>query len=125
MIGVEKNTQAQYNIHNNCSQRKFYPLTYFTRFLKMDDDDLTISIGAFNNKGEKGDDDFNSWMEHEAPFLDTSDSAITISSIDTGYTFTKRKYVDVKKLQYSVPIDVLFKWFPEDMKDELNDDIPF
>ena len=32
-----------------------------------DDDDSIIDIGAFNNKGQKGDDDFETWLVNEAP----------------------------------------------------------
>ena len=38
----------------------------------MDDDDYIVSVDSFNNKGYKGDDDFETWMKYEAPFVDDS-----------------------------------------------------
>ena len=104
-----------------------------------------INIHSFNNKADKGDDDFNYWMEHEAPFntttvntmsdttvsiSDYTTSTIDISSLTSGNeTVTFGKNINsssVKKLAYTVPIDILHKWFPNEIKkDESNDDIPF
>ena len=38
----------------------------------MRDHEYTISVGSFNNKDYKGDDDFVEWMKHEAPLVSTS-----------------------------------------------------
>jgi len=115
----------------------------------MDPDDendyniTDINIHSFNNKADKGDSDFDWWMEHEAPLVTTNTmagstvsisdyttSTIDISSLTLGNeTVTFNSSVnsnDIKKLQYSMPIDILHKWFPNEIKkDELNDDIPF
>ena len=47
-----------------------------------DDGTFTIDIDSFNNKGQKGDDDFETWLETEAPLVSPS----TITAIDNSYT---------------------------------------
>tara|TARA_B100001057_G_scaffold483867_1_gene561171 strand:+ start:1453 stop:1833 length:381 start_codon:yes stop_codon:yes gene_type:complete len=117
-------------------------------------DEFTIDIGSttqteqnmidsFNNKGQKGDDDFETWLENEAPFVPVEDNKYTISIGDTTYdtcatactstimsgsitglspTFTIKDmphFAPTK--QKKLPIDLLHKWYPEQMK-EINDE---
>jgi len=106
----------------------------------MNEDDWNIcdiNLGSFNNKSEKGDDDFEDWMMNQAPFKeeysisisDYTADTIDISSLTSGsttVTFNTSTTNNIKKLAYAMPIDLLYKWFPTEMKeDELNDDIPF
>ena len=101
----------------------------------------TISIDSFNNKGQKGDDDFETWMREEAPFV-TEDS--TMGTLGEGYgsytvdlsqhatctstmnsstitginpTFTIKGINFAKSIQKRLPIDILHKWYPEQMKE--------
>ena len=119
-------------------------------------DEFTIDIGSttqteqnmidsFNNKGQKGDDDFETWLVNEAPFV-SDDNSYTISIGDTTYdtsvtsssttmsgsisglspTFTiKNDPHFAKTKQKKLPLDILHKWYPEQMKDKDDDDIPF
>lgn len=102
-----------------------------------------INIHSFNNKADKGDDDFESWMMNEGPFRkqdytinisDYTTDTVDIESVRTmdGSTITfgndTTHSIDLKKfkaLKYSMPIDILYKWFPQDMKDDEDDQIPF
>lgn len=105
-----------------------------------DDDNTIIDLSSFNNKSEKGDDDFETWLENEAPLVSTS----TITSIDNSYTvdlsqhatmgatvgglsptFTIKNdpHFSVTK-QKKIPIDILHKMYPNEMK-ERDDDLPF
>ena len=99
----------------------------------------TISIDSFNNKGQKGDDDFETWLANEAPFVDdattgtlaegSSSYTITNSSIasmgsycptpTTTFTIKDSPHFATTK-QKKLPIDILHKWYPEEMK-ETND----
>ena len=117
---------------------------YFINFLDNqmnDDDEYTIHIDSFNNKSQKGDDDFETWLENEAPLVSPS----TITAIDNSYTvdlshqatctstmignggtitglsptFTIKDmpHFAVTK-QKKLPIDILHKWYPEQMKEQ-------
>tara|TARA_A100000164_G_C21943297_1_gene791982 strand:- start:161 stop:691 length:531 start_codon:yes stop_codon:yes gene_type:complete len=113
----------------------------------------TISIDSFNNKGQKGDDDFETWMRDEAPFVpdattgtlgegssaygegytvDLSSYSTTVdTSIITGSnsgitytnpTFTIKGINFAKSIQKRLPIDLLHKWYPEQMKEDYEAD---
>ena len=99
-----------------------------------DDDDYIVDLDSFNNKGYKGDDDFQDWLANDAPLV--SNTTIGNVSYDNGATTVDLGYytrfgntsTDNKtKLQYSMPIDMLYKWYPKEMKkdEKFNDDIPF
>jgi hypothetical protein len=114
----------------------------------MDPDDeyeyniCDININSFNNKDDKGDDDFESWMMNEAPFSSSGDYTVdisdyTVNTVDTStistismsnastITFgTPVSNDKIRKLKYSIPIDILYKWFP-DKDDDFDDEIPF
>lgn len=115
-------------------------------------DEFTIDIGSttqteqnmidsFNNKGQKGDDDFETWLANEAPFVPVEDNKYTISIGDTTYdtcttsctttltglspTFTiKNDPHFARTKQKKLPLDILHKWYPEQMKED-EDDVPF
>lgn len=108
----------------------------------QNDDDFNISdisIAGFNNKADKGDDDFDDWMLNEATFeptytvstgdytADTIDiSKITASTI-TGINNPNYETKKMKALKYSMPLDLLYKWFPQEVKeyDDYDDQVPF
>ena len=99
-----------------------------------EDDDYTISIDSFNNKGQKGDDDFETWLTYDAPLTMGSDSTYTVTDTLTGGTITlnseynNNQYMtkkEIERLKYHMPIDLLIKWFPDSKKDEFDDEIPF
>ena len=89
-----------------------------------------ININSFNNKADKGDNDFDDWLV-TAPLIrlstddtyhGTYDSTSTIT-LDSDYA---NKYINTKSLKYSMPIDMLYKWYPVQMKELNNDDeFPF
>tara|TARA_B100001094_G_C17931691_1_gene671061 strand:+ start:249 stop:551 length:303 start_codon:yes stop_codon:yes gene_type:complete len=94
-----------------------------------DDDDYIVSIDGFNNKGYKSDDDFETWMKHEAPFVDNNtvtgtfaegssaynyDTTITTSMSDT---ITFKTSHSIANKQKKLPIDILYKWYPKEMKE--------
>ena len=102
-----------------------------------DDDDYIVSVDSFNNKGYKGDDDFEYWMKHEAPFVDDNyskatddysftgtfaegssaynyDTTITASISDTITFNTSYSIINKKK---KLPIDILYRWYPKEMKE--------
>ena len=107
----------------------------------MNDDNDYIHIDSFNNKGQKGDDDFETWMREEAPFVpedpttgtlgegsgtytvDVSQNATgyghgmggTITGISPTFTIKDDPHFSVTK-QKKLPIDILYKWYPEQMK---------
>ena len=106
------------------------------------DDSYTIHIDSFNNKGQKGDDDFETWLENEAPLVSPS----TITAIDNSYTVDLAPHATctstmmgstitglsptftikndphfAKTKQKKLPIDILHKWYPEQMKDADDD----
>ena len=96
-----------------------------------------INIHSFNNKADKGDDDFDSWMMNEAPFeptytvsvgdytADTIDISTITSSTITGINNPNYETKKIRDLKYSMPLDVLYKWFPEELRDNFDDEIPF
>tara|TARA_R100001509_G_scaffold35871_1_gene19035 strand:+ start:147 stop:425 length:279 start_codon:yes stop_codon:yes gene_type:complete len=88
------------------------------------DDDYIVSLDSFNNKGNKGDDDFETWLANEAPLVSNTTYGTTVDLSDLTFGNTSASKT---KLQYSMPIDVLYKWYPKEMKkdEEFNDDIPF
>jgi hypothetical protein len=102
----------------------------------QNDDDFNISdisITEFNNKDVKGDDDFDSWISDSA-ITCTADTSTTPSTFTLGNTYTitgtDSSAVSTKKIQnlkYSMPIDLLYKWFPHEVKecDEYDDQVPF
>ena len=109
----------------------------------MDPDDFNITdinINSFNNKADKGDDDFDDWMLNEAPFkpsytvsigdytadtIDTSSITMNTSTITGIGTSTNYETKKMKDLKYSMPLDLLYKWFPEVLRDDFDDEIPF
>ena len=92
-----------------------------------------IDLHSFNNKADKGDDDFNDWLANDAPLVSNS----TIPAIDNSYytndtitltTGSDVYYGDRKKmndLKYSMPVDLIYKWFPNQTQDDFDDEIPF
>ncbi len=96
----------------------------------QNDDDFNISdisIDSFNNKDVKGDDDFDSWIS-DSTITCTTDTASTFTlgnayTITTDASSTKK----IHNLKYSMPIDLLYKWFPKEVKeyDENDDQVPF
>jgi hypothetical protein len=98
-----------------------------------------INIHSFNNKSDKGDDDFETWMQTEAPFeptytinigdytTETVDvNSLTMNSTTiTGIDNTRYETKKIRDLKYSMPLDVLYKWFPEELKNDFDDEIPF
>ena len=87
-----------------------------------------ININSFNNKADKGDNDFDDWLV-TAPLISTDDTyhgtydSITTITLDSNYA---NKYINTKLLKYSMPIDMLYKWYPVQMKELDNDDeVPF
>lgn len=99
----------------------------------MQNDDFhknSISITEFNNKDVKGDDDFDSWIS-DSTITCTSDTSTSASTFTLGnaYTITTdaSSTKKIQNLKYSMPIDLLYKWFPQEVKEyEENDDqVPF
>ena len=99
----------------------------------MQNDDFhknSISITEFNNKDVKGDDDFDSWIS-DSTITCTSDTSTSSSTFTLGnaYTITTdaSSTKKIQNLKYSMPIDLLYKWFPQEVKEyEENDDqVPF
>lgn len=95
-----------------------------------EDNNYTIHIDSFNNKGQKGDDDFETWLETEAPLVSPS----TITAIDNSYTVdlsqqsTCTSTITITGLdhhasskQKKLPIDILYKWYPRQMKEQSDD----
>ena len=87
-----------------------------------------ININSFNNKADKGDDDFEDWLV-TAPLIRTNDTyqgtydSTTTITLNSDYA---NKYINTKSLKYSMPIDMLYKWYPVQMKELDNDDeVPF
>ena len=89
-----------------------------------------ININSFNNKADKGDDDFEDWLV-TAPLISTDDTYQGTYDSTTTTTITlnsdyANKYINTKSLKYSMPIDMLYKWYPVQMKELDNDDeVPF
>lgn len=87
-----------------------------------------ININSFNNKADKGDDDFEDWLV-TAPLISTDDTyqgtydSTTTITLNSDYA---NKSINTKSLKYSMPIDMLYKWYPVQMKELDNDDeVPF
>ena len=87
-----------------------------------------ININSFNNKADKGDDDFEDWLV-TAPLISTDDTyqgtydSTTTITLNSDYA---NKYINTKSLKYSMPIVMLYKWYPVQMKELDNDDeVPF
>ena len=97
---------------------------------------FTIDIDSFNNKGQKGDDDFETWLINEAPFKPDesmigtyaegsgsytddlsqhSTCTSTITGLSPTFTIKDDPHFAVTK-QKKLPIDILHKWYPEQMK---------
>ena len=90
-----------------------------------DDDDYIVDLDSFNNKSYKGDDDFQDWLANDAPLVSGSGyGTTTVDLSDLTFGNTSRSKT---KLQYSMPIDMLYKWYPKEMKKDetFDDDIPF
>ena len=92
----------------------------------QNDDDFNISITGFNNKDVKGDDDFDSWIS-DSTVTCTSDTITSPSTftLDNAYTITTdaSSTKKIQNLKYSMPLDLLYKWFPHEVKeyDEYDD----
>ena len=104
------------------------------------EDSYTIHIDSFNNKGQKGDDDFETWLANEAPFVDNATTGTlaegssvysivdnasmyntsTITGLSPTFTIKDDPHFAITK-QKKLPIDILYKWYPEQMKDADND----
>ena len=111
-----------------------------------------INIHSFNNKADKGDHDFEDWLVNAAPFVpdsttgtfaEGSSSYESITAIDNSYnystdtiTLTNGSNVSfpvvrgdrkkLKDLKYSMPVDLIYKWFPDQKEeDNFDDEIPF
>lgn len=84
-----------------------------------------ISITGFNNKDVKGDDDFDSWIS-DSTITCTSDIIFPNTYKDTIQTYTSSTK-KIQNLKYSMPLDLLYKWFPKEVKeyDENDDQVPF
>ena len=105
-----------------------------------------IDVDSFNNKGQKGDDDFETWIRTEAPFVpedstvgtlgegygsytvDLSQHATctstmmgsTITGLTPTFTIKDSPHFAVTK-QKKLPIDILHKLYPEQMKERDDD----
>lgn len=95
----------------------------------QNDDDFNISdisIDSFNNKDVKGDDDFESWIADNTITCTTDTSTLTLGNAYTITTDVSSKK-KIQNLKYSMPIDLLYKWFPQEVKDhdENDDQVPF
>tara|TARA_B100000035_G_C20776512_1_gene454991 strand:- start:118 stop:459 length:342 start_codon:yes stop_codon:yes gene_type:complete len=109
--------------------------------MNKDNETTIIDIDTFNNKGQKGDDDFETWLANEAPFVPEDPTTgtfgegsatytVDVSQNATGYghgmggtvgglspTFTiKDSPHFAQTKQKKLPIDILHKWYPEEMK---------
>jgi len=96
----------------------------------QNDDDFNISdisLTSFNNKDVKGDDDFDSWISSNSTVTESGTfvhpNTYTITGTDSSTVSTKK----IQNLKYSMPIDLLYKWFPQEVKeyDEYDDQVPF
>ena len=83
-----------------------------------DDDNYIVDLDSFNNKSYKGDDDFQDWLANDAPLvsnttIDNISYANGATTVDLGdLTFGNTSTDNKTKLQYSMPIDMLYKWYP-------------
>ena len=114
--------------------------------MNNDEESTIIDIDSFNNKGQKGDDDFETWLVNEAPFVpedsttgtlaegygtytvDLSQHATctstmmgsTVGGLSPTFTIKDMPHFATTK-QKKLPIDLLHKWYPEQMK-EIDDE---
>jgi len=87
-----------------------------------DDSSYTISIDNFNNKGYKDSSDFQEWLTTEAPLINSASAdTVTVSSSYGPNDLSNWQ----KRLSYSLPVDLMYKWYPNEMKENKNDDLPF
>lgn len=103
--------------------------------MKEDKESTIIEIDSFNNKGQKGDDDFETWLANEAPFAPEDPTTGTLGEGITSYTVTgmasmggynpttttfkiKNDPHFAKTKQKQLPIDILHKWYPKEMKEK-------
>jgi len=94
---------------------------------KMRDHEYTVDIDSFNNKGYKGDDDFETWMRTEAPFvpdaktgtLGEGSSSYTVNAdsitISSNYTVDDNWQ---KRMSIKLPVDIMHTLYPKEMKGE-------
>ena len=86
------------------------------------DKDYTILIDSFNNKSQKGDDDFETWLSTEAPFTPTVDNiTYSTNTSTTPSTITLGPGHHALTKQKKLPIDLLYKWYPKQMKEQSDD----
>ena len=114
--------------------------------MNKDKETTIIDIDSFNNKGQKGNDDFETWLVNEAPFVqedpttgtlaegygtytvDLSQHATctstmmgsTVGGLSPTFTIKDMPHFAPTK-QKKLPIDLLHKWYPEQMK-EIDDE---
>ena len=110
--------------------------------MNKDKETTIIDIDSFNNKGQKGDDDFETWLVNEAPFVpedpttgtlgegygtytvdlsqhSTCTSTMmggTVGGLSPTFTIKDSPHFAPTK-QKKLPIDILHKWYPEEMKE--------
>ena len=93
----------------------------------MNPDNYIVDLDQFNNKGYKGDDDFQEWLRTEAPLIDVGVNADPIT-LTSGYTVTTSS-MNYKNWQQTMssklPIDIMYTLYPKEMKEDENDDLPF
>ena len=94
---------------------------------KMRDHEYTVDIDSFNNKGYKVDDDFETWMRTEAPFvpdaktgtLGEGSSSYTVNAdsitISSNYTIDDNWQ---KRMSIKLPVDIMHTLYPKEMKGE-------
>lgn len=102
-----------------------------------DEENTIIDLSSFNNKGYKGDDDFESWLENEAPFVREDSTTGTFAEGSSAYTITSSSmasmgsYCPTPTTTFTIkdsphfavskkkklPLDLLHKWYPEQMKE--------
>lgn len=87
-----------------------------------EEDDYIVGMDGFNNKGYKGDSDFEHWLTHEAPLVDVS-----VNSDPITLTTSSIQYKNWQQTMSSkVPIDIMHTLYPKQMKGEDEyDDLPF
>ena len=93
----------------------------------MRDHEYTVDIDSFNNKGYKVDDDFETWMRTEAPFvpdaktgtLGEGSSSYTVNAdsitISSNYTIDDNWQ---KRMSIKLPVDIMHTLYPKEMKGE-------
>ena len=87
-----------------------------------EEDDYIVGMDGFNNKGYKGDSDFEHWLVHESPLVDVSVNADPITVTTSSIQYKNWQQTMSSKL----PIDIMHKLYPKQMKGEYDDDdLPF